>query len=97
MQVMLRPLAEADLSNIWNYTEETWGKRQASEYFAALDRMLHSIVGFPEIARLRAEFDPPVRIHPFRKHLIIYQIDGDQIDVMRVLNARSNWTAILTD
>jgi toxin ParE1/3/4 len=97
MQIMLRPLAEVDLSDIWDYTEETWGPRQAREYFAELDRIFQSIVSFPEMARQRTEFDPPVRIHRFRKHLIIYLINDNQIDVIRVLHSRSNWTALLAE
>lgn len=97
MRILFRPQAEADLSEIWSYTEMAWGNIQAVNYLSALDRMLQSIAAFPEMARLRNELDPPVRIHAFRKHLIVYQTDGTMIDVIRILHKRSNWTQYLAE
>ena len=94
---MFRPLAEADLADIWDYTEETWGQQQAVDYFADLDLMLKTIAEFPQMARLRTEFDPAVRMLPFRKHLIIYQSDDTLLDVIRIIHNRSNWAQFLTD
>ena len=90
-------MAEADLADIWDYTEETWGQQQAADYFAGLDLMLQAIAEFPQMARLRTEFDPAVRMHPFRKHLIIYQSDDTLLDVIRIIHNRSNWAQFLTD
>jgi len=97
MQIMLRPRAEADLSDIWDYTEAAWGQNQAQDYFADLDRMFQSIARFPEMARQRTEFDPPVRIQRFRQHVVVYLVDEDRIDVIRVLHSRSNWTTLLAE
>ena len=41
----------------------------------------------PYIAPERGEFDPPVRLHPYEKHLIVYRIEKDgQILIIRVLH-----------
>lgn len=97
MQIMFRPRAEADLSDIWDYTVAAWGQQQAVDYLSALDRMIASLTEFPEMARVRDEFVPPVRIHPFRKYLIIYQTDEPDLDIIRVLHCQSNWAQFLTE
>lgn len=95
--IVLRPLAVADLSDIWEYTSEAWSNEQADRYLQALNKAFQVLADFPEIARLRTEFTPPVRIHSFRKHLIIYRTDNDRIDVIRIVHSRGNWAALLAE
>ena len=96
-QVKLRPRAEADLDGIWDYTVDTWSEAQAVDYLSGMDAALKLLAEFPEMARLRQEFTPPVRIHPYRKHLIIYIADESFIDVVRVVHAQANWSALFTE
>lgn len=96
-QVLWRPKAEADLDDIWRHTVETWSEGQAVAYLTGLDRTLGLLAEFPEMARLREEFEPPVRIHPYRAHLVIFLSDDSVLDVVRVVHARSNWQAVLSE
>ena len=96
-QVKLRPRAEADLDDIWGYTVDTWSEVQAVDYLSGMEAALKLLAEFPEMARLRQEFTPPVWIHPYRKHLIIYIADESFIDVVRVAHAQANWLALLTE
>jgi toxin ParE1/3/4 len=91
----LTPKAEDDLEAIWRYSANTWSVDQADTYIDTLIRTIETIVVMPTIARERFEFTPPVRIHPSAEHLIIYCIDADTIDVLRVLGGRQNWRALL--
>jgi len=50
---------------------------------------------FPEIALLRGEFKPPVRLHLFRSDLFAYDVAVDGIDVIRILHMRSDVLALL--
>lgn len=43
------------------------------------------------MARVRGEFEPPVRIHPWKAHVIVYVIEGDDILVVRVRHGREDW------
>lgn len=95
--VALRPAAEADLESIWRHTVEMWSEAQAEAYLMGLDSVLRLLAEFPEIARLREEFRPPMRIHPYRAHLILYQADTAALDVVRIVHARSDWTTLLSD
>lgn len=95
--VSLRSAAEADLTEIWDYTVGAWSEEQAEVYLTGLGQALDRLAQFPEMARLRMEFTPPVRILPYQSHLIVYLAEGDQIDVIRVLHSRANWITLLAE
>ncbi|TDT72677.1 toxin ParE1/3/4 [Litoreibacter halocynthiae] len=95
--VVLRPSAEADLGDIWDYTVGAWSEKQAEVYLTGLGQIFDRLAQFPEMARLRMEFTPPVRILPYQSHLIVYLAEGDLIDVIRVLHSRANWTTLLAE
>ena len=42
----------------------------------------------PNLCPDRDEFNPPVKIHHHRKHLIIYVIENDDILIVRLLHDR---------
>lgn len=96
-QIRLRPAAEADLEGIWDYSVARWSQAQAVIYLSGLDAVLNLLAEFPDIARLRPEFRPPVRIHPYRKHVVIFQQDEAVIDVLRVVHRRTNWSDFLSE
>lgn len=43
-----------------------------------------SLVDFPERARERTKFDPPVRLLRHQSHLIIHRTEADHIAIIRV-------------
>jgi toxin ParE1/3/4 len=49
------------------------------------------------MARERDEFSPPVRIHSNGVHLVIYRIDGQGIEIIRILHVHQNLTAYLLE
>ncbi len=91
----LSPKALADLDEIWRYTAETWSIEQADRYIDALVSTFETIVSMPTLARERSEFTPPVRIHVSEEQLIVYTINGDHIDILRLLGGRQDWRSIL--
>lgn len=98
MRVLKKTLAaEEDLINIWSYTCETWGERQAEQYLDSFSNTFKQLLHTPEMARLRTEFRPPVRIHPHRHHLIIYMADHSEVNVIRVLHECVNIEDQLAD
>jgi toxin ParE1/3/4 len=64
--------AESDLKDIYKYTYREYGEEQADRYLSALEEAFILLSETPLICRKREEFVPPVRIHPCKKHLIIY-------------------------
>ncbi|MEO1153870.1 MAG: type II toxin-antitoxin system RelE/ParE family toxin [Pseudomonadota bacterium] len=87
--------AVADLDRIWDYSAETWGAQQAEHYTKGLHRSLRTIGLMPEAGREHLEFDPPLRIYPSAKHLIIYRNGTDEIRIVRILASRTNWQTVL--
>lgn len=96
-EVKLRPRALRDLAEIWDHTDQRWGAGQARAYLTGLDAAFGLLAEFPEMARLRHEIEPPVRIHPYRAHLVIYVASPGELDVLRVVHARADWSDFLAD
>lgn len=93
----LRPAARADLSKIWTDGAATWGMNQADRYADGLFMLFELLATFPEMARERAEFNPPIRVYPSESHLVIYRMQGQGIEIFRILHTRQNLTAFLLE
>ena len=93
----LRPAAKADLSEIWLHGADKWGVEQAERYSDSLLAVFDLLADFPELARERGEFTPPVRIHPSGSHLVIYRSERQGIEIIRVLHAHQNLMVFLQD
>ncbi len=78
--------AKQDLINIWLYTFNEWGEIQADKYLDGLENSLHLLAKQPLICRERAEFDPPIRIHHYEHHIVVYLVIEDGINIIRVLH-----------
>ncbi len=64
-------------------------KRDQDELFALVDLIAAS----PRTARERHEISPPVRIHPFKAHLVVYRVNDDgRVFVIRIRHAHEDWT-----
>ena len=91
----LHPAALTDIDAIWDFTAQKWSVDQADAYLRGLFHAFASLIDFPERARERTEFDPPVRLLRCQSHLIIYRIEADHIAIIRVPHMQQNWGALL--
>lgn len=89
--------ARNDIENIGRYTQNIWGAAQRRRYLDGLNDRFIALSEAPEMAAERHEFDPPVRIHPYERHLIVYVIDDHGILVVRVLHESMDVPAQLSD
>lgn len=91
MTYKLSQRADDDIYNIYITGVERFGSTQADEYHWDLQRTFELIALQPSIARIRSEFDPPIRVHVHRAHAIAYQIESDHILIVRVLHGAQDW------
>lgn len=68
----LAPEALRDIEGIWAYGAETWSPDQADRYLDERVQAFDRVARSPTLFRERLEFTPPVRIYPYRSHLIVY-------------------------
>ena len=89
--------AQADIREIGRNTQQQWGKDQRRIYLDGLNDRFQLLANTPLLAAERLTFDPPVRIHPYQRHLIVYVIEDGGILIVRVLldkgEQMSNWAA----
>ncbi|MDG2448309.1 MAG: type II toxin-antitoxin system RelE/ParE family toxin [Saprospiraceae bacterium] len=88
LNYILSPLAQEDLENIWIYTATIWDIDQAEKYF---DLLMDGITVIREeilIGRSIEYVKAGYRSFVCESHLIIYRIDKDFIDIVRILNQR---------
>jgi toxin ParE1/3/4 len=93
----LLPAAKADLAKIWTEGAAEWGMDRADRYADGLFALFDLLARFPDMARVRTEFTPPVRIHPTGAHLVIYRQAGQGVEIIRLLHARQNLMAWLLE
>jgi len=86
--------AEEDLIEIWLYGAKHHGPAQADRYQDSLEGTFALLAQFPELARERSELVPPLRVHPFGSHLILYLVRANgSIFVVRVRHEREDWVS----
>lgn len=84
--------AEEDIVAIAESGILAFGEAQARRYHEELFTLMELIGDHPRMARERREIVPPVRIQPFKAHLVVYLIEDDGgVLVLRVRHAHENW------
>lgn len=69
-----------------------FGRFQARKYHDELFAVFDLLAANPLMARERHELSPPMRIHPFKAHLVVYRIEenGDVL-IVRVRHGHEDW------
>ena len=88
--------AEDDVISIAEEGVRLFGPVQAKRYHEELFAIFDLIAASPHIARERHELSPPMRIHPFKAHLVVYQIEDEGgILIVRVRHGHEDWSSEL--
>lgn len=77
--------AEADLTEIYHYTDQTFGDRQARKYLLELDAVFELLGDHPRIGR---PYEAGTHQFVHGSHIIIYRIERDGVLIARILHAR---------
>jgi toxin ParE1/3/4 len=79
--------AQADLRDIKQYTEQTWGGAQARRYLGAFRARFALLRKRSRLGRPREELGAGLRSLPSGAHVIFYRDMDDCIEVVRILHA----------
>ena len=85
-RVTRRPLAAADILDIWDHIAED-SIEQADRWVDKLDDKFKLIATQPLMGRARNELAAGVRSFPFGRYVIFYEPIDNGIDVVRVLHS----------
>lgn len=84
--------AEEDIVAIAEQGIRNFGSLAAKRYHHELFDVLDLIAASPRMTRERHEISPPVRIHTFKAHLVIYRINDDgSVLVIRIRHGHEDW------
>ena len=82
----LTPVADSDLQEIWEYTENRWGVEQADNYLQTLERRMAYLARYPNRGKRRKELPgSPLNYHE-EKHVIFYRPLKTGIEIIRILH-----------
>lgn len=72
---------------------DQFGVDQADRYHDGLERTFAFLAQTPRAVRMREELDPPVRAHPFKAHVIVYDETEGGVLILRVRHGREDWVS----
>jgi toxin ParE1/3/4 len=78
--------ADQDLSEIYQYSFETFGEDRADKYFLDLDRCLKGLAENPHKGRAADEIERGVYRYEHARHIIFYVFRPSGIFVARILH-----------
>jgi toxin ParE1/3/4 len=84
----LTPSAKSDLIEIWNYTVESWGKKQAEKYLQDVENKLNQLAANPGLGKQRPEIVTGYYSFPVQKHIIFYLVSDSYIDIIGILHGK---------
>ncbi|NOQ37222.1 MAG: type II toxin-antitoxin system RelE/ParE family toxin [Methylococcaceae bacterium] len=80
--------AETDLNNIYKYSLNTWGQKQANNYLDETKKSFYLLLENPYLGKARHELKQGYRLLPLKKHIIFYSVCNEQLNILRILHAR---------
>ncbi len=87
MKLVLTDAALDDLRSIRNYTLETWGAEQEALYLNRLWARIESVRSDPLRYRLREELFPGCRIASEGRHVLLFRVGNEALEIVRVLHS----------
>jgi toxin ParE1/3/4 len=86
IEIYKKSLAEEDLIEIWLYTFEKWGAKQADTYLDQLNSGFCLLSENPKIGKNCAAIRKGYRRFQIKNHIVYYLLKSDRIDIIRVLH-----------
>ena len=90
MRLSYSQAARRDLRSIYRTSAAQFGLGQADAYRDGLLAALTFCAENPRSVRETENLSRPIRVHPFRSHIIAFMILEDSILVVRILHSRQD-------
>ena len=87
-ELRLTPAALGDLENIWSYTAQQWGEKQAERYLDGLNACFEAIATSPLSAPTCEHIRPGYRRQRVERHTVYYRVEDAMVVIVRVLHER---------
>ena len=88
----LAPAATDDLFEAYIQGYDLFGERQADAYQEGATRLFERLADYPRLGRELTEFVPPVRVIPYKAHVVIYEESAGGVTILRVRHSHEDWT-----
>ena len=86
--VYIRPAAETDLTDIFDFSEANWGSAQAEAYIAKILQMLDRIAADRRLGKPASGRHATLLRQACGSHFIIFARGAADIEIIRVLHQR---------
>lgn len=86
-ELRLRPLAEADLEQVWLYTSKHWSREQADKYVKDIILTMELLAGGTKVGRQCMVRDEYFQ-YAVASHIVFYRVQKQTLEVVRVLHQR---------
>lgn len=82
-----------DIQNIWDYTTYQWSISQAEKYFNIISTTIQLIASNPKLfGRFYTKLGKGIRGYRAGKHIILYRVVSEGIEVVRIVHGSMNIT-----
>ncbi len=88
LKVHKQSLAEEDLEDIWVYSFENHGERQADKYHDRLIKGMDLLANNPALGISCDDIRKGYRHFQFDKHIVYYKVEESILVIVRVLHER---------
>jgi toxin ParE1/3/4 len=88
MTLLISPEAESDLLGIWHYIFQESNTQTADRLIESIIDGVFLVARHPFAGRLRNELRAGLRSFPIRSYVLFYRIDGENINILRVLHGQ---------
>jgi len=89
--------AEYDLDEMTTYGARQHGIRRAMQYYDEIVAVFGILSSNPRLGSERVHGSTNVRLMRHGSHHILYELDGDDVVILRVVHGSADWTALFAD
>lgn len=85
-KVRIRPKADKDLENIYEYSYQEFGSARADQYIRGLDAAFCKLADKPSLGRDYSHVRPDLMAYRIVSHVVFFKPSVDGITILRVLH-----------